>query len=109
MERLAELPDPRGRHGRQYPLVGVLTLCLVAVMGGHTTPEAISQFGRLRQKRLGHALGPVAAPADVLLRYTRAHWGIETLHHVRDVTLGEGRCRVRRCTAGVASLRNAAV
>lgn len=57
VERLAELPDPRSRHGRQYPLVGLLTLCLVAVMGGHTTPEAISQFGRLRQKRLGHALG----------------------------------------------------
>jgi hypothetical protein len=57
VERLAELPDPRSRHGRQYPLVGLLTLCLVAVMGGHTTPEAISQFGRLRHKRLGHALG----------------------------------------------------
>ena len=57
VERLAELPDPRSRHGRQYPLVGLLALCLVAVMGGHTTPEAISQFGRLRQKRLGHALG----------------------------------------------------
>jgi hypothetical protein len=57
VEWLAELPDPRGRHGRQYPLVGLLTLCLVAVMGGHTTPEAISQFGWLRQKRLGHALG----------------------------------------------------
>ena len=57
VERLAELPDPRSRHGRQYPLVGLLTLCLVAVMAGHTTPEAIAQFGRLRQKRLGHALG----------------------------------------------------
>ncbi|AWM38406.1 DDE transposase family protein [Gemmata obscuriglobus] len=57
VERLAELPDPRSRHGRQYPLVGLLTLCLVAVMGGHTTPEALSQFGRLRQKRLSHTLG----------------------------------------------------
>ncbi|MDY3556358.1 ISAs1 family transposase [Gemmata sp. JC717] len=57
VERLAELPDPRSRHGRQYPMVGLLTLCLVAVMAGHTTPEAISQFGRLRPKRLGHALG----------------------------------------------------
>ncbi|QEG28626.1 hypothetical protein GobsT_34090 [Gemmata obscuriglobus] len=37
--------------------MGLLTLCLVAVMAGHTTPEAISQFGRLRPKRLGHALG----------------------------------------------------
>lgn len=57
VERLGELTDPRSRHGRQYPMVGVLTLCFVAVLAGHTTPEAIAQFGRLRQKRLGHALG----------------------------------------------------
>jgi hypothetical protein len=57
VERLAELTDPRDRRGRQYPMVGLLTLCLVAVLAGHTTPEAIAQFGRLRQKRLGHALG----------------------------------------------------
>jgi len=57
VERLAELTDPRSRLGRQYPMVGLLTLCLVAVLAGHTTPEAIAQFGRLRQERLGHALG----------------------------------------------------
>lgn len=57
VERLAELPDPRGRQGRQYPMVGLLTLCLIAILAGHTTPEAIAQFGRLRQKQLGHALG----------------------------------------------------
>lgn len=57
VERLAELTDPRDRRGRQYPMVGLLTLCLVAVLAGHTTPEAIAQFGRLRRKRLGHALG----------------------------------------------------
>lgn len=56
-ERLAELSDPRDRRGRQYPLVGLLTLCLLAVLAGHTGPEAIAQFGRLRQKRPGHALG----------------------------------------------------
>lgn len=57
VERLAELTDPRDRRGRQYPMVGLLTLCLVAVLAGHNGPEAIAQFGRLRQKRLGHALG----------------------------------------------------
>lgn len=57
VERLAELTDPRGRNGRQYPMVGLLTLCLVAILAGHTSPEAIAPFGRLRQKRLGHALG----------------------------------------------------
>lgn len=57
VERLAELTDPRGRNGRQYPMVGLLTPCLVAILAGHTSPEAIAPFGRLRQKRLGHALG----------------------------------------------------
>jgi len=57
IERLSELNDPRDRRGRQYPLVGLLTLCAVAMLAGHTTLAAIAQFGRLRQKRLGHALG----------------------------------------------------
>lgn len=57
IERLAELTDPRGRHGRQYPLVPLLTLCLVAILAGHTSLAAIAQFGRLRRHRLGHAPG----------------------------------------------------
>ena len=74
VERLAELTDPRDRRGCQYPMVGLLTLCLVAVLAGHTTPEAIAQFGRLRQNRLGHALGfgngnmPCADTISALLR-----------------------------------------
>lgn len=54
------------------------------------------------------SLSSVAAPPEVLLGYTRAHWGIEALHHIRDVTLGEDRCRVRRGAAPrvLASLRN---
>ena len=74
VERLAELTDPRDRRGRQYPMVGLLTLCLVAVLAGHTSTEAIAQFGRLRQKRLGHALGfrngrmPCANTIAALLR-----------------------------------------
>jgi hypothetical protein len=74
VERLAELTDPRDRRGRQYPMVGLLTLCLLAILAGHTGPEAIAQFGRLRQKRLGHALGfkngnmPCANTIAALLR-----------------------------------------
>ena len=58
------------------------------------------------------SLSSVAADAERLLGYTRGHWGIENgLHHVRDVTLGEDRCRVRRGRAPrvLASLRNVAV
>ncbi len=74
VERLGELTDPRDRRGRQYPMVGLLTLCLVAILAGHTGLNAIAQFGRLRQKRLGHALGfkngnmPCANTLSLLLR-----------------------------------------
>jgi DDE_Tnp_1-associated/Transposase DDE domain len=56
-ERLAELTDPRSRHGRRYPLVPLLALCLLGLLAGHTTLAAVAQFGRLRRHRLGHALG----------------------------------------------------
>ena len=57
LDRLAELPDPRDRKGRQYPLVPLLALTLVAILAGNTSVAAIAQFGRLRRHRLGHALG----------------------------------------------------
>ena len=58
------------------------------------------------------SLSSLAADAGALLGYSRGHWGIENgLHYVRDVTLGEDRCRVRRGQAPrvLASLRNVAV
>ena len=47
-----------------------------------------------------------------LLGRTREHWGIENrLHYVRDETLGEDRCRVRKGNGAqvLAALRNACV
>lgn len=73
-ELLGELKDPRDPRGVQYPLVPVLALCLVAILAGHTGFAAIAQFGRLRQQRLGHALGfknskmPCANTISQLLR-----------------------------------------
>ena len=57
LDRLAELTDPRDRKGKQYPLVPLLALALVAILAGNTSVAAIAQFGRLRRHRLGHALG----------------------------------------------------
>lgn len=56
-DRLAELTDPRDPKGRTYPFVPLLALCLVATLAGCTSVAAIAQFGRLRGRRLGHALG----------------------------------------------------
>ena len=52
------------------------------------------------------------ADAGQFLAFLRGHWGIENgLHYVRDVTLGEDGCRVRKgSSASVrAGLRNAAL
>jgi len=52
------------------------------------------------------------ADAAALLVYLRDHWRIEnSLHYVRDVTLGEDACRVRSRSAPqvLAALRNAVV
>lgn len=46
------------------------------------------------------SLAPERANAQRLLELTRGHWGIENkLHYVRDVTLGEDGCRVRKGSA----------
>jgi hypothetical protein len=58
------------------------------------------------------SLGPQEADAQRLLGLVRGHWGIENrLHGVRDGTLGEDACRVRRGAAPqlLAATRNAVV
>jgi predicted transposase YbfD/YdcC len=51
-----------------------------------------------------------ASPAR-LADWIRGHWGIEALHHVRDVTFAEDACQVRTGAAprAMASLRNLAI
>ena len=58
------------------------------------------------------SLQPQEAQARRLLELTRGHWGIENrLHYVRDVTLGEDGCRVRKGSAPqvLAAVRNAVI
>jgi predicted transposase YbfD/YdcC len=51
-----------------------------------------------------------ASPAR-LADYVRGHWGIEALHHLRDLTLAEDAHQLRTGTAphAMASLRNLAI
>jgi predicted transposase YbfD/YdcC len=51
-----------------------------------------------------------ASPAR-LADYVRGHWGVEALHHFRDVTFAEDASQVRTGTAprAMASLRNLAI
>jgi hypothetical protein len=58
------------------------------------------------------SLRPEEAGAKRLSDLVREHWGIENgLHYVRDVTLGEDACRVRRGSAPqvLAAVRNAII
>src|SRR4051794_6521786 len=56
-EVLAEVPDPRSRHGRRHPLPSLLALIVLAMLRGCKGPAAIAQFGRDHGTPLAHALG----------------------------------------------------
>lgn len=57
IEALAEVPDPRSRHGRIHPLPAVLALVVLAMLRGCKGPTAVAQFGRDYGLPLAHALG----------------------------------------------------
>jgi|SRR5579872_855081 len=57
LEALADVPDPRSRHGRRHPLQAILALTVLAMLRGCKGPTAISQFGRDYGVALAHALG----------------------------------------------------
>jgi hypothetical protein len=57
LEALAQVPDPRSRHGRVHPLPAVLALTVLAMLRGCKGPVAIAQFGRDHGPPLAFALG----------------------------------------------------
>jgi DDE_Tnp_1-associated/Transposase DDE domain len=57
LDVLADLPDPRSRHGQRHPLGAVLGLVCFAVLLGRRSLEAIAQLGRDAGTPLAHALG----------------------------------------------------
>jgi predicted transposase YbfD/YdcC len=107
-------------HGR----IEVRRITTTTWLNGYLAWPQVGQVFRLERERRvkGRATVEVVygitslsrseADADRLLALTRTHWQIENgLHYVRDVTLGEDRCRVRTGKAPqvLASLRNVAV
>jgi Transposase DDE domain len=75
----------------------------VRVLPGQTQVEVVQGITSLKRER---------ADARRLLELVRGHWGIENrLHYVKDETLGEDRCRVRKGAAAqvLAAVRNVAV
>jgi hypothetical protein len=74
LDVLAEVPDPRSRHGRRHPLSAILSLAVVAMLSGAKSYQAIAQFGRDKGFPLAHALGftrgktPTKSTFSVLFR-----------------------------------------
>jgi hypothetical protein len=79
LDVLAEVPDPRSRHGRRHPLSAILSLAVVAMLGGAKSYQAIAEFGRDKGFALAHALGftrgktPTKSTFSVLFRVLDVH------------------------------------
>jgi hypothetical protein len=59
---LADVPDPRSRHGRQHPLSAVLALVCCGIMCGAKSYAAIAQWAHDQDIRLMHRLGFTRKP-----------------------------------------------
>jgi DDE family transposase len=59
---LAEVPDPRSRHGRRHPLSAILGLVCCAIMSGAKSYAAIGQWGQDQDIALMHRLGFTRTP-----------------------------------------------
>jgi DDE_Tnp_1-associated/Transposase DDE domain len=74
LEVLAQVPDPRSRHGLRHPLSAILSLAVVAMLSGAKSYQAIAQFGRDKGFALAHLLGfrrgktPTKSTFSVLFR-----------------------------------------
>jgi predicted transposase YbfD/YdcC len=108
-------------HGHGRVEVRTLKVATVAGLGFPHATQAIRITRRVRplaSRRwrtvtvyaVTSLSAPQASPAR-LADYLRGHWGIEALHHIRDVTFAEDASQVRTGTAPrvMASLRNLAI
>lgn len=69
---LADMPDPRSRHGRRHPLPAILSLATVAMLCGARSLYAIAQWGREQPEAVVRTLGFVQGRTP----------GVATLHRV---------------------------
>lgn len=72
LRALADVPDPRSRHGRRHPLPAVLALATVGMLCGARSLYAIAQWGREQPVEVVRTLG-----------FSRGRTpGVATLHRV---------------------------
>lgn len=68
-DALGEIPDRRGRKGRQYPLPSVLVLALSAMLSGANDLMAIFRWGRRLPGEALYLLGLERAPCHAMYHY----------------------------------------
>jgi hypothetical protein len=54
---LAQIPDPRGRHGRRHPLAAMLAAIVCGLLTGARGYRAIAQWARAQHETIGPWLG----------------------------------------------------
>src|SRR5262249_24242617 len=117
-EQLASSTD-KGHGGIEHRTLRTTTILTLHQKGpGRKQGFELTGERRIKGKKKGEvvfwdtSLNVEEANAKRLLGLTREHWGIENkLHYVRDVTLGEDGCRVRKGSAPqvLAAVRNAVI
>ncbi len=70
LAHLAQLPDPRSRHGRRFPLTALLATACAAILCGQGSYAAIAPWARNQPPELLQALGFYRRPpTDGAFRY----------------------------------------
>ncbi len=64
LDLLAQVPDPRKRRGRRYPLAGLLAIAIAAVIAGSRSFAAIGQWASDAGPEVLAALGAASGPAE---------------------------------------------
>ncbi len=57
LEKLREVPDPRRRQGKIYPLDSLLAMLLLAALNGESSLRGMVEWGRQHWRQLQRALG----------------------------------------------------
>lgn len=99
LEALAEVPDPRSRHGRRYQIGSVLAMAVCAMACGARSQYAIAQWGKEHFSLVKEALGITRkrAPAQVTIHRVFRKLKVEVFERVlgqwfqaRGLRAGEG-------------------
>lgn len=84
-----------------------------AEQGFRCERTATLRNGKVRHEIVHGVLSmrPDRADEKAVLGFLRGHWTVEALHHIRDVSWDEDRCRIRTGNGpqAMAALRNLAV